>query len=307
MSGNKPTGEGVVFAEYNNTGDGAINTAVAGATILTEAEAANYTAAKIFAATNGLVKYDAAWTLPDLEEGYYVLLGLETNLSVGGVFDTPTLVHVSKTAATVELATFEVYNVTEEETIELDDLTSAAGTFELRVFVGETKVLSAEVVVRAGSGQVEVNTYSFNASDMENGDYTADFAAGTSDYFTVHCTSGKKYTVDGNSKSIDGMDFTKRLKFNGASGTFSSERFIEFEVEGTAHVKVYALSSSSSDNTRKVVLYDSIGTNVGESTIDGKTIAAYEFDLTEAGTYYIGCEVNGINIYYIEVVDTVTK
>ena len=63
----------------------------------------------------------------------------------------------------------------------------------------------------------------------------------------------------------------------------------------------------SSDNTRKVVLYDSIGTNVGESTIDGKTIAAYEFDLTEAGTYYIGCEVNGINIYYIEVVDTVTK
>ena len=307
MSGNLPTGAGVVFAEYNNTGDGAINTAVAGATILTESDAANYTAAKIFAATNGLVKYDAAWVLPDLEEGYYVLLGLETNLSVGGVFDTPTLVHVSKTAAIVELATFEVYNLVEEETIELDDLTSAAGTFELRVFVGETKVLSAEVTVRAGSGQVVVNTYTFNATDLEAKEYTADFVAGTSDYFTLHCTSGKKYTIDGNNKSLDGMDFTKRLKFNGASGEFSSERFIEFEVQGTAHVKVYALSSSSSDNTRKVVLYDSIGTNVGESTVDGKTFAAYEFDLTAAGTYFIGCEVNGINIYYIEVVDTVTK
>ncbi|MBO7535677.1 MAG: hypothetical protein J6T34_00860, partial [Bacilli bacterium] len=171
----------------------------------------------------------------------------------------------------------------------------------------DVEVFSAEVTVRSGSGQVVVNTYTFNPTDLEAKDYTADFVAGTSDYFTLHCTSGKKYTIDGNNKSLDGMDFTKRLKFNGASGEFSSERFIEFEVQGTAHVKVYALSSSSSDNTRKVVLYDSIGTNVGESTIDGKTIAAYEFDLTEAGTYYIGCEVNGINIYYIEVVDTVTK
>ncbi|MGN0805561.1 MAG: pectinesterase family protein [Candidatus Coproplasma sp.] len=52
MSGNLPTAAD--FCEYGSTGEGAISTAVTGGRILTEAEAANYTKANIFAATNGL-------------------------------------------------------------------------------------------------------------------------------------------------------------------------------------------------------------------------------------------------------------
>ncbi|MGN1372634.1 MAG: pectinesterase family protein [Candidatus Coproplasma sp.] len=52
MSGNLPANAD--FCEYNSTGAGAITEAVAGGSILTEAQAAKYTKANIFAATNGL-------------------------------------------------------------------------------------------------------------------------------------------------------------------------------------------------------------------------------------------------------------
>ncbi len=55
MSGNKPAN--AHFAEYGSTGEGAITEAVAGGSILTEAEAANYTAANTFAKENGGVKW----------------------------------------------------------------------------------------------------------------------------------------------------------------------------------------------------------------------------------------------------------
>ena len=59
MSGNNPTN--AHFAEYGSTGEGAITTAVAGGSVLTEAEAANYTAANTFAKTNGGVTWTAAF------------------------------------------------------------------------------------------------------------------------------------------------------------------------------------------------------------------------------------------------------
>ena len=45
------------FTEYNNTGSGAISSAVKGCTMLTSAQAQNYTLSNIFAKTNGSVKY----------------------------------------------------------------------------------------------------------------------------------------------------------------------------------------------------------------------------------------------------------
>lgn len=58
----KPTDATVKFVEYNNTGDGAITTAVTGMKILSEAEAKNYSDfAVIFGTTNGNVSYADAW------------------------------------------------------------------------------------------------------------------------------------------------------------------------------------------------------------------------------------------------------
>ncbi len=70
MSGVKPTDSTVKFAEYNNTGDGAIDTAVGGMTMLTAAEAKNYNdLSVIFGTTNGGVKYSSAWApiMPGVE------------------------------------------------------------------------------------------------------------------------------------------------------------------------------------------------------------------------------------------------
>ena len=45
------------FTEYNNTGSGAISSAVKGCTMLTDSQAQKYTISNIFAKTNGSVKY----------------------------------------------------------------------------------------------------------------------------------------------------------------------------------------------------------------------------------------------------------
>lgn len=62
MGGINPTDATVSYKEYNNTGDGALSTAVAGMTILDAATAANYNDfAKIYATTNGAFTYADAW------------------------------------------------------------------------------------------------------------------------------------------------------------------------------------------------------------------------------------------------------
>ena len=300
MSGNKPTDANVKFVEYNNTGDGAINTAVAGVTILTETEASNYTSAKIFGTTNGQVKYDEAWTLPDLENGYYAVVGLKKELVVTKAFVAPTVVLVTKGEARVVESTVKVLN-SEAEEVNVNEFTDTLGEYTLKLFVEETEVFSTAITVK--DGNVIIKTHIFNASDLTNGDITTKQEL---EFYTLHATSNK-FTVDGSEKSADGLSFTKRLKFNGSSKSedFPNSRYIEFTTEGSARVTIYALSSSSSDNTRKVVVYDRNGSAQYESTVDGKVLQAYECDLTEAGTYYIGCEVNGINIYYVKVVESV--
>jgi len=58
----KPTDKTVKFVEYNNTGDGAIDTAVSGMKLLSDDEAKNYSDfAVIFGTTNGNVSYTDAW------------------------------------------------------------------------------------------------------------------------------------------------------------------------------------------------------------------------------------------------------
>lgn len=59
MSGNSPVNAD--FCEYGSTGAGAITEAVNGGKVLTAEQAANYTMANIFAATNGKCKWSAAW------------------------------------------------------------------------------------------------------------------------------------------------------------------------------------------------------------------------------------------------------
>ncbi len=59
MSGNSPLN--AHFSEYGSTGEGAITEAVAGGSILTAEEAANYTLANLLAMTNGGVTWKTPW------------------------------------------------------------------------------------------------------------------------------------------------------------------------------------------------------------------------------------------------------
>ena len=97
MSGNSPVDAD--FVEYGSTGDGAITAAVAGGKVLTEAEAANYTLANIFAKTNGNVK----WTT-DFDYASVVTL-LENSAKVEGTAFTVS-------ATSVELEKKKTANLT---------------------------------------------------------------------------------------------------------------------------------------------------------------------------------------------------
>ena len=125
MSGNKP--QNANFVEYGSTGDGAITESVEGGKVLTAEEAANYTLANIFAATNGNVKWSGAWNQAAALENVInsavgptdtnndLAIDAETiNINVGeeaslGVYVTPW--NASNKAVTYEVLDSEIVSV----------------------------------------------------------------------------------------------------------------------------------------------------------------------------------------------------
>ena len=98
MNGIHPTDETVQFVEYNNTGAGAITEAVAGMTMLTADQAANYADfAVIFGTTNGKVSYLDPWNPESTEvvvddRTYYYFNGSESLTGTSHTFDTTTTI-----------------------------------------------------------------------------------------------------------------------------------------------------------------------------------------------------------------------
>ncbi len=139
-----------------------------------------------------------------------------------------------------------------------------------------------------------------NANDVAAGTIEAATAVGS---FTIVGSADAAVTVDSNSKKSDsGLEFTQRIKLGG-SGSLDV-RHISFTTEGAATITVYAMSSSSSED-RPLLLMNAEGTELGRGTapgvVEGSTIPAITFTVTEAGTYYLWSEKSGINVYYISV------
>jgi hypothetical protein len=124
------------------------------------------------------------------------------------------------------------------------------------------------------------------------------------DGITLTAESGKTVSVDKNTKSVDGLDFTHRLKLAGAGSATS--RSIKIEVAGASKITVYMMSSSSSED-RSVGLYDSTFTLVEGSTqaVGGSSLTMYEYTASAAGIYYIAAVTGGTNVYYVNVVTTI--
>ena len=114
--------------------------------------------------------------------------------------------------------------------------------------------------------------------------------------------------IDGNKKSIDGFDFTKRLKLGGTMKVEDGvvKAGVKFNVDAPATIIVYAISSSSSDSTRTfqlATLTDGALVKVVETDgVPGDAVVKLELTVTEAGEYYLGSTKSGLNIYYLAVV-----
>lgn len=141
-----------------------------------------------------------------------------------------------------------------------------------------------------------------NASDLTLGTLTDGTSLGT----------GVKITgtpaVDANSKSViykgETISVAKRIKLSSKLTNKDTPMGIEVTTGAAAKVIVYYYSGSSGQ-TRGVELYKADKTLVDGSTqalSDGNVMATAMFDITAAGTYYIGASVAGVNVYYLAVI-----
>lgn len=160
-------------------------------------------------------------------------------------------------------------------------------------------------VLAANESSEEATVITFNASDLPEGDITADLVFGD---FTLGANTEKKLTVDANEKkNEDGsMTFTRRLKSNGKSG--ETERTISFTTGGAGTATVYMISSNKEEADRALSLHDATTGEMVEGGSfyapvaagdDGK-ITPVVYQIPQAGTYRFMAS-QGINIYYIEV------
>ena len=116
--------------------------------------------------------------------------------------------------------------------------------------------------------------------------------------------SGTALTIEDSNKSFSNPEdssqdrsFTKRIKTNG--GGSASQRSVEFSTTGAAKVVVYALTGKSTE-TRDLVLGG--GSSDKTATVaDGSDITRVEYEVTEAGTYYIYFSGKSGYIYGIEI------
>jgi len=146
-----------------------------------------------------------------------------------------------------------------------------------------------ESTVYTGS-KFTLNVSDLEIGTLENGTTVGTTVSGTTKYFTIVGTP----VVDANTKVVDGVTYTKRLKLGGTSNAVS------FTMSKAGTVKVICISSSSSEN-RTLNLLDSSSNVVATFSAPGTPATATTVTVTESEAYTLRSAANGINIYYIEV------
>ena len=161
-----------------------------------------------------------------------------------------------------------------------------------------------------GGGEVVLDPYAVNISELEDGDITEDVTLRAFTFVkngdNTETSSKKAMTVASLDTPvvIEGADltFTKLLKTQSASQTDPTKlaRVISFEVTGKGTATVYAKSGSAEDLTRSISLY-----HVGNAVVhDKKTLTAdveaHTLEFHYAGTYYLTSSAN-VSLYHIAV------
>ncbi len=115
-------------------------------------------------------------------------------------------------------------------------------------------------------------------------------------------STSKTIAIDANNKTYGDLSFTHRLKFGG--GMSDAGRYLTVTVSGPCTITVYGMSASGSAD-RLILITDSVANNSQETALasvlaNGSTLSAVTYEVTEAGTYYIGSP-ESVNIYGVSV------
>ena len=125
--------------------------------------------------------------------------------------------------------------------------------------------------------------------------------AGTDDYFTLLYSAKTK--VDSSSKTFDdGYSATQRVNFGGTATT--DKNAIKFTTSNAATVKVWWVEGG--DDNRQITILNSTGAAVATTneTLAKNTTCISTFDLSEAGTYYLGSAIGNNYIFKVLVTET---
>ena len=123
---------------------------------------------------------------------------------------------------------------------------------------------------------------------------------------TIYANSEKTVEIDSNNKSLDGMEFSHRLKLGG-SGDFDDEgqplgRVLSVEVTGDAKITVIGMSSSSSADRELHLAAENKNSVFATFPALGTPISKGEYNYTGGPTtIYLYSPSSGVNIYYLKV------
>jgi hypothetical protein len=152
--------------------------------------------------------------------------------------------------------------------------------------------------------------FTANAQEWNFSNFTAGDIAETTtiDKLTIHASSAKKVSIDGNKKSFEDYSFTQRLKLGG-TGSFDAEtgapteRVLSFPVSGNATITIIGTHASSSGDARNLmVTAGSKDVEVGSMEVTPGEITKKEITYTGAATtIYVYSASSGINLYLLSV------
>ena len=203
---------------------------------------------------------------------------LNSSVNIGTITVTGTLEQVSAEATTKATTT----ETTTETTTKATTTTEATTTTTTEATTEATTVTPAGDIVAT-----------INASDLTVGTISSETVLGQ---FKLIASATAPFTVDANAKSVDGFEFTKRLKTGGSGAV--DKRAISFTTTGAGNVIFYAMSGSNTA-ARAVNLLNASGTVVGTATVSGTELVKSTIAIPEAGTYYLVSGNSGINFYLI--------
>lgn len=208
MSGNSPVNAD--FCEYGSTGAGSITEAVNGGKVLTEAQAANYTAANLFATTNGGVTWSTEF---DYAAALTALQAMATTTNTTGI----TLKSKDDTDDTDNIITLEIEkNKTQELLFEVTPWNANNKNVEVSYSIDGIAEYSDGTIkgLNVGTTVVTFTIGEFTASATvevvtPSGQYNVKFYNGDTLVHTSTAAEGDAITYPSSNPTKDGWTFVR--------------------------------------------------------------------------------------------------